>query len=49
MRSAASLTSAVSSTIAGDLPPSSSVTDASVRAAAAITTCPTRVLPVKKM
>ena len=35
--------------IAGDFPPSSSVTEASVFAAAAITAFPTRVLPVKKM
>ena len=34
--------------IAGDLPPSSSVTEARFFAAAAITIFPTRVLPVKK-
>ncbi len=35
--------------MAGDLPPSSSVTEARCFAAAAITSFPTRVLPVKKM
>ena len=49
-RSAATfLTSASPSTMTGDLPPSSSVTLARCRAAAAITSLPTRVLPVKKM
>ena len=41
--------SAPSSMMTGDLPPSSSVTVARCFAAAAITTRPTRVLPVKKM
>ena len=49
-RSAATFfTSASASTMTGDLPPSSSVTLARCLAAAAITTLPTRVLPVKKM
>ena len=49
-RSAATFfTSAPSSTMTGDFPPSSSVTVARFFAAAAMTSFPTRVLPVKKM
>src|SRR3546814_7761809 len=46
---AASSISAVESTIVGDLPPSSSVTEVRCFAAAAITILPTCGLPVKKM
>ena len=47
-RSAADLRSAEASTITGDFPPSSSVTEARCSAAFAITFFPMRVLPVKK-